>query len=251
MAKPVKTAKSTLTDSIYGYGHLRHERAAWAMMTHKDTSHHDFGLSPTEMLHGRVIKDPPYFARSTRFISVGRRQRSWEKGRTKNSITRIAANSENFRVCESVQVQNQEGPYLWRWTKTGRVVKTMGHKQNRIRLDGIDRVILRYHRFLQKILPVVNTPDYSPKQPPPQKQRLIECEPPGDTPEIMEVNAMDDDEMMADNHTKDMEVEENQPPTIHQSAISIPRCSTRIRRLPRSLSSQMRGPTHDYSEPSR
>ena len=48
----VKTAKTTLIDSTDGYGRLRHELAALAMMTHRNTPHQEFGLSPAEMLYG-------------------------------------------------------------------------------------------------------------------------------------------------------------------------------------------------------
>ena len=53
----VKTAKRTLIDDTDGYGRLRHDLAARAMMTHRNTPHQDLGLSPAEMLYDRVIRD--------------------------------------------------------------------------------------------------------------------------------------------------------------------------------------------------
>ena len=53
----VKTAKRILMDCINGYGCLRHDRAARAMMTHRNTPHQDVGLSPAKILYGRTIKD--------------------------------------------------------------------------------------------------------------------------------------------------------------------------------------------------
>ena len=53
----VKTAKRTLIDLTDGYGRLRHDLAARAMMTHRNTPHQDLGLSPAEMLYGWVIRD--------------------------------------------------------------------------------------------------------------------------------------------------------------------------------------------------
>ncbi len=62
---------------------------------------------------------------------------------------------------------------------------------------------------------------------------------------------MDDDEMIVDHHTTDMEVEENQKLIIHSPASLILRHSMKVTWPPRPLSSQMRGLTHNYSESSR
>ena len=73
----VKTAKRTLIDYTDGYGRLRHDLVTRAMMTHRNTPHQDLGLSPAEMLYGRVMRDHlPYFERSTRFANVGGRSES-------------------------------------------------------------------------------------------------------------------------------------------------------------------------------
>ena len=120
-----------------------------------------------------------------------------------------------------------------------------------IRLDGSNRVALRNRRFLRKILPVVDTPNYTPQESQPliQRQMPIDCETPCIEPEMMEVVDTDVDRGMAD-HT-DMEVEENQHPIVQPPPSPVLRRSTRIIRPPRSLSPQMRGPAHYYSESSQ
>ena len=50
----VKTVKRTLMNCIDGYGHLNHDRAARAMMTHKNIPHQNHGLSSAEM-YGRAM----------------------------------------------------------------------------------------------------------------------------------------------------------------------------------------------------
>lgn len=253
----VKTAKRILMDCIDGYGRLRHDRAARAMMTHRNTPHQDLGLSPAEMLYGRTIKDHLPILREKH--QIHKRWRETKELRERAMAKRHVLNQRQYnthsrplqelQVGESVQVQNQEGPYPRRWTKTGRVVETMGNRQYRIRLDGSGRVTLRNRRFLRKILPVVDTPDYAPEQlnpqPPPHIPRPIENESPSDLPEMMEVDLTDYNEMATDHI--DMEVEENQ----HPPASPILRRSTRATRPPRPLSPTMRGPTHDYAESSR
>ena len=81
----------------------------------------------------------PYFTRTTRFIDVRGKRRSREKGRWWKDTNWINMNSRPFRglqAGESEQVQNQVRQYPRRWTKTGRVVETVGNKQYCIRLDG-------------------------------------------------------------------------------------------------------------------
>ena len=112
----------------------------------------------------------------------------------------------------------------------------MGNKQYHKQLD---KVTLRNHWFLRKMLPVVDTLDYSPKQPPPQRLRPINSEPLGDTPEMMKVEGMDEDKVMVEHHTTDIETEENQHPIIHLPASLILLSSTRVTQPPRPLSQQM------------
>ena len=107
---------------------------------------------------------------------------------------------QELQVGESVHVQNQEGPLPWQWMKTGRVVETIGNKQYRVRLDGTNRVTLRNRRFLRKILPVVDTPNYTPQESQPlnQRQMPVDSETPCIEPEMMEVVDTDVDVGMAE-----------------------------------------------------
>ena len=126
----VKTAKRTLIDYTDGYGRLRHDLAARAMMTHRNTPHQDLGLSPAEMLYGRVIRD---------HLPILREKYQIHKLRERAVAKRHLLNQKHYnihnhplqelQVGESVQVQNQKGPLPRRWMKTGRVVEKMGNKQ--------------------------------------------------------------------------------------------------------------------------
>ena len=189
----------------------------------------------------------PYFMRSTRFIIFGGRWRSWGKGWwwkdtywTKSSTICTAAHSKSTRI-DHIHGSGQRLEGLLKLWATGRTVYSW----------TVVAVTLRNCQFLRKILLFVDTADYSPKQPPPQKPRPIDSEPPGDTPELMEVDAMDDDEMMVDNPTRNIKVEENQHLIIHPPASLILQYSTRFTRPSRLLPTQMRGLIHDYSESSR
>ena len=191
------------------------------------------------MLYGRVIRDHLPILHEK--YQIHKRWREIRGFRERAMAKRHLLNQKHYnihshllqelQVGESVQVQNQEGPLPWQWMKTTRVVKKMGNKQYRVRLDGSNRVTLRNRRFLRKILPVVDTPKYTPQA------------------EMIEVVDTDVDRGMAD-HT-DMEVEENQHPVVQPPPSPVLRCTTRVIRPPRSLSPQMRGPAHYYSESSQ
>ena len=114
----VKTAKRTLIDYIDGYGRLRHDLAAQAMMTHRNTPHQDLGLSPAEMLYGRVIRDHLPILREK--YQIYKRWRGIRELRERAMAKRHLLNQNHYnihshplrelQVGESVQVQNQEGP---------------------------------------------------------------------------------------------------------------------------------------------
>ena len=244
----VKTTKRTLIDYTDEYGRLRHDLAARAMMTHRNTPHQDLGLSPAEMLYGRVIRDHLPILREK--YQIHKRWREIRELRERAMAKRHLLNQKHYnihshpfrelQVGESVQVLNQEGPLPRRWMKTGRVVEKMINKQYRVRQDGSNRVTLRNRRFLRKILPVVDTPNYTPhkSQPLIQRQMPVDSETPCIEPEMMEVVYTDVDRGMAD-HTG-MEVEENQHPIVQPPPSLVLRHTTRVIRPPRSLSPQMR-----------
>ena len=73
--------------------------------------------------------------------------------------------------------------------ETGRVDEKMRNKQYRVRLNGSNRVTQRNRRFLRKILPVVDTSNYSPQESQPliQRQMPVDNETPCIEPEMMEV----------------------------------------------------------------
>ena len=110
----VKTAKRTLIDYTNGYGRLRHDLAAQAMMTHRNTPYQDRGLSPAEILREKY--------------QIHKRWREIRELRERAMAKRHLLNQKHYnihshplqelQVGESEQVQNQEGPLPRRWMKT-------------------------------------------------------------------------------------------------------------------------------------
>ena len=96
------------------------------MMTHRNTSHQDLGLSPAEMLYGRVIRHHLPILHKRWWEIRELRERAMAKRHLLNQ-KHYNIHSHPLRelqVGESVQVQNQEGPLPRRWMKTGRQWET-------------------------------------------------------------------------------------------------------------------------------
>ena len=156
-------------DSTDSYGRLCHDRAARSLLTHRNIPVQDLNISPAMMLYGRVIKDHLPILQDKYQIHKRWREISWY--RETAMAKRHIINEQNYniksrplqelKIGESVQIQNQVGPYPRRWVKTGRVVEALDNRQYNVRVDGSNRVTRRNRRFLRKISPVMDTPDYS------------------------------------------------------------------------------------------
>ena len=87
---------------------------------------------------------------------------------SKERMDEKTKNLPPLKVGDYVQVQNQVGPKPNRWDKSGRVVKTHGHRQYSLQIDGSRRVTLRNRKFLKSVEPLTirdNVINYSPPRP--------------------------------------------------------------------------------------
>ena len=125
-------------------------------------------MSPAFMLFGRTIKDhlPQLWSteplrpqwseiRKLRELAMAKRHIRNEI-RFDNTTRTLPA----LQLGDTVLIQNQTGPKPNRWSKTGRVVEDLGHRQFHIKIDGSNRITLRNRKFLKRILPVADTPQF-------------------------------------------------------------------------------------------
>lgn len=259
----VKTAKRILFDNTDHCGRLCHDRAARALLTHRNTPVQDLDMSPAVMLYGRIIKDhlpvlrDKYQTRK-QWKEIGElRELAMAKRHMRNEqfYNQHCRPLQELQVGDSVQIQNQDGKYPRRWTKTGRVVETHGNRQYQVRVDGSGRITLRNRRFLRKIYPVVDGPphatpgtsDPSTNPGPPQEQTTeepmdiewdINVTTPSQPNEIeMEV---DDNTDVVGSNTGGY-IQPGGPPPLRQ-----PSC--RRKQAPRNLSPRIRGKSHGFSD---
>ena len=246
----VKTAKRILADSTDSSGRLNHDRVARSLLTHRNTPVQDLNMSPAIMLYGRIIKDHLPALRENY-----RRRPQWDEiaelreaamarrhMRNEHYYNEHSRPLKELQVGDFVRFQNQDGRHPRRWTKTGRIVETQGNRQYQIRVDGSNRVTLRNRRFLRRIDPVVNSPQFNEpgtsNVPNPEPYQMPHHEEEMDTDQGMETPPPGEETMDVDS-TQVIEYD------------STRRKSSRIGRPPRNLSPQMRGKSHDFSSTNR
>ena len=246
----VKTAKRILADNTDSGGHLNHDRAARALLTHRNTPVQDLNMSPAMMLYGRVIRDHLPVLRDKyqirpqwkeiaelRETALARRHM-----RNKQYYNEHSRPLQELQVGDFVRVQNQDGHYPRRWTKTGRIVETRGNRQYQIRVDGSNRITLRNRRFIRRIHPVLNGPNLpEPGTSNPPDPQLHQTQPPEEE--------MDTDQGVGTTSIEEpMDVDDID--TTGQATTTLTRSrqsSRRVVRPPRHLSPQMRGKSHRFS----
>ena len=122
----VKIAKRTLIDYTDGYGRLRHDLAARAIMTHTNTPHQDLALSPGRNAiwpgNKREVPDSQTLEGDQR---VERKSHSKETPAESKALQHTqppTPRTSGWRIGASAE---PGGPLPRRWMKTGRVVETM------------------------------------------------------------------------------------------------------------------------------
>ena len=157
----VKTAKRILAENVDARGRLNTDKAAHALLCHRNTPAQDVNISPATMLFGRNIKDHlPTLLRSEKIRTEWKEIR---KAREHALAKRYVRSAERYnehahelpalKVGDHVRVQRQSGNHPKFWDITGTVVEVMGNRQYRIKIDGSGRVTLRNRRFIRKIVP--------------------------------------------------------------------------------------------------
>ena len=132
----MKTAKRILAGNTDNCSRLCHDRATRALLTHRNTPVQDLGMSPAVMLYSRTIKDHLPILREKYQI-----QKHWKEIEALREVAMAKRHMQNeqfynkhgrplweLQVGDFVHIQNQDGYYPHRWTKTGRVVETCGNR---------------------------------------------------------------------------------------------------------------------------
>ena len=157
----MKSGKRLIMDNVGPGGSLKTDKIARALLQHRNCPDPDTGLSPSQIVLGRVLRDHISFTPG--FYSVHPHWRMQSNDREKALAKRHILKQEqlgpgkkleNLAIGDCVWVQDQAAAKQpGKWTKTGVVTEVLGHDAFMVRIDGSRRVTKRNRKFLRKIVP--------------------------------------------------------------------------------------------------
>ena len=157
----VKHAKRLVQDSLGPNGSLETDSMARALLAHRNTPDSITGISPAQVVFGRVLRDflpaspGRYQPRHEWQLTADQREVAHAKCHVKTNeiLSALSRNLPALQVGDNVSVQDQSGSTPRRWSKTGKIVEILGHDSYTVKMDGSNRVTKRNRQFLRKILP--------------------------------------------------------------------------------------------------
>ena len=156
----VKTAKRLLRANIPPSGKLNGVALSRALMQYRNTPDRDSGLSPSELLLGRKLKDFLPFRKPKdslwkltsqkwkdiadwRELALARRCKSIHE-----KLSERTKDLPELKIGDLVIVQNQLGNNPRRWDKRGVIVQALPNRQYYVRVDGSRRLTSRNRKSL-------------------------------------------------------------------------------------------------------
>ena len=173
----VKSGKRILLDNTKSDGTPDWDKVCRALMQHRNTPDAEFGLSPSQLVFGRPIRDflpvrPGHYSPSEVWVDCREAREMAFRTRVQRGAERWSQNSRDLRPLKPgmrVMLQNQHGAgkAAKRWDRTGLVLEDLGHNKYRVKVDGSGRVTDRNRQFLRQFTPVTQAqpgpkPDYHP-----------------------------------------------------------------------------------------
>ena len=156
----VKSMKRLLRDNTTASGSLSCDKFSRAILEYRNTPCRDTGVSPSNILFGRNLKDHLPAAieqlkvrKEWRFTREMREQALAVKfAQVEKTLGGGARNLPDLKVGDMVQIQNQHGNNPKRWCKSGKIVERLEFNQYLVKVDGGGRLTRRNRRFLKKIV---------------------------------------------------------------------------------------------------
>ena len=152
--------KRLLRDNTTSSGSLSCDRFSRAILEYRNTPCRDTGVSPSNILFGRNLKDhlPATLEnlkvrKEWRFDREMREQALAVKfAEVEKDLCKGARDLPDLKVGDMVQIQNQRGINPKRWCKSGKIVEKLDFNQYLIKVDGSGRLTRRNRRFLKRII---------------------------------------------------------------------------------------------------
>ena len=159
----VKSAKRIIMNNLGPGGSLDTDKVARALLQHRNCPDPITGLSPAQVIFGRVLRDhlplqPGHFAvRSEWRLSAELRERALAQRHLvkHDQLSRGSKLLSPLLIGDTVMVQDQSKQKPGKWTKTGTIVEVQDFDSYLIKIDGSNNVTKRNRRFLRKITPYI------------------------------------------------------------------------------------------------
>ena len=158
----VKKEKRFLISCIGPSGSLDNDKFLRGMLQIRNTPDPDCKLSPAQIVFGRPLRDAFSFVNRTSIFknpainSIWKQAWSAKEDAIRTRFVRSVESSVGGRELptlvpgERVFIQNQTGPHLTKWDRSGIVMECRDFNQYLVKVDGTGRITLRNRKFLKK-----------------------------------------------------------------------------------------------------
>ena len=161
----VKSAKRLVRGNLSQTGSLHTDKLARALLAHRNSPCPVTGLSPAQIVFGRVLRDflplqPGKFQPRPEWRqAASAREAAYAKRHIKKAeqLSRGTKPLPPLQPGDHVAVQNQTGINPRQWSQTGVVIEVGPHHSYHISIDGSRTVTKRNRQYLRKIVPFHDT----------------------------------------------------------------------------------------------
>ena len=165
----VKAAKRLIRGNLTQTGELDNDRFARAILAHRNQPCPTTGLSPAQVVYGRVLRDflplqPGKFQPRTEWRQAADARASAYAKRHIKKSEQLSAGSKPLpplKAGDHVSIQNQTGNNPRQWQNTGVIIEVGPYNSYTVSVDGSRTITKRNRKFLRRIIP------FQPSQPVP------------------------------------------------------------------------------------
>ena len=162
----VKSLKRIVRENLRQDGSLNTDKLARALLMHRNSPCPITGLSPAQVIFGRVLRDHLPLQPGKFEVRKEWRQEAdlREKAYTKRHILKQEQLQQGTKSLPSlvpgdhVYIQAQSGNKPLLWNKSGTVLEPLGYDSYSIKVDGSNLCTQRHRRFLRKFTPFSSLP---------------------------------------------------------------------------------------------
>ena len=192
----VKSAKRLIRGNLTQTGTLHTDRLARALLAHRNTPCPVTGLSPAQIVFGRVLRDflplqPGKFQPRPEWRQAAEAREAAYANRHIRKAEQLSRGSKllpPLQTGDHVAVQNQTGQNPRQWLQTGVVIEAGPHSSYFVSIDGYRTMTKRNRQFLRKIVPFIQPTKSTTPLPAPATRSRNSTNPQAPSPPIPVTN---------------------------------------------------------------